>query len=930
MAVNLLFRRSGETEYQSVPTKDGTTVEINKSINIEEQASNTTNEWSKTITVPATPDVNKLFSHIYDVKVYLSGATFNPNLKSDVLLCVDNLPFFQGFAQLLEVRCDLHGALEYDLACFGEAVNLISKLEPISLRQLDWSDLNHTFNSGNVFSTWESGNVTMGEGYVYPMIDYNGKQNNPALWQLSEFYPAVFLKEIWDRCFDYSGFKFESSFINSDRFKSFIMPYAGKFEVLSEADASGKLVSAKRATTAQTIAPSSDASGATKLIFNTEVQDNNNDYNNTTGAYDVSFNKFNVFFRALNCQAVCNVSGTYTSVQVLINAVRKRGTSWQDLGVQYTLSNQNGNGFALNAGQGLTVGVRVLIGRDQDGNIFQQQNDYTFSKVFDLSNVNGALQIGDELYYYVSRINAVSNGITYTDRFSFNLTVDSSIQFQAVQGGRQYGDLYRMQWNFPEDYKASTFLTDIIRMFNLVIYPKTNDEKTLIIEPYADFYEDTLTDWSDKLDLGQPIKSKPLSMSTSKSYLYSYKEGKDRLAKLHQDTYGRIYGTREKITENEFQKEQKKLQVSFIPSVLTNVAGTDRYITAAYELNGVTPKPSPGLRILIYKPEVITSNAYNVNVQGTNVEFDFYAYAGHLDNPSSPTFDLNFGITEAIYYAVGAQVNITNSNVYNVYHSPKINQLTNINSRVVTGIFKLTLPDIINLNFRNKFVFLGTTFRLLSIDGYQPEGDGMTPCTFITDEVREGDTIITVTSNGGSGTIGEEPLPGFNGDPSTGVVNVGSNNDIAPGALQGLVIGDNNTIGAVGRVTLINCNSVIIPSGLQNVTAIDCNDITITSNGVYQNNKLQPKQGVESFTMDSGNTEDTASDGVVNFIVSTDNTNCTLYIDRVEDAIYTLSYDHIDGSVLFIRDKFDIPVLDENTDGVYQFTYTGGSWIRLN
>jgi hypothetical protein len=206
----------------------------------------------------------------------------------------------------------------------------------------------------------------------------------------------------------------------------------------------------------------------------------------------------------------------------------------------------------------------------------------------------------------------------------------------------------------------------------------------------------------------------------------------------------------------------------------------------------------------------------------------------------------------------------------------------------------------------------------------------MTPCTFITDEVTEGDAIITLTSSGGAGAIGEEPLPGFNSDPSTNVINVGNNNNVAQGVLQGLIIGDNNTVGAVGRVTLINCNSVVVSPGLQNVTAIDCDSITISSNGVYQNNKLQPKQGVETFVMNSGNTTDIASDGIVNFVVSTDDTNCTLYIDRISDVIYTLSYNHINGSVLFIRDKFDIAVLDENQDGVYQFTYTGGSWTRLN
>lgn len=920
MAVELWIKRHGANEYSRIAVKDGTDVEITKAIDIDSQVNNLTREWSKTITVPSTPTVNQLFSHIYDLRVYLAGTNFDPNKRSEALIAINGMPFFQGFAQLIEVRSDLHGPIEYDLACFGQSVNLITKVENTKLRDLDWSDLDHVFDSG-ILSTWESGSVTMGSGYVYPMIDYKAKQSSPQTWELGDFYPSIFLKDIWDRTFEFAGFSYESNFINSDRFKSFIMPYAGKFEFLTESGASGRTVSAGRITTGQVIAPSSDASGATKLIFNNEIQDHSGKYNPATGGYTIEFGQTRLFFKTNFCQFRCNITGSYSQISGRIAIARKRGSSWVKIG---DIANLLGTSVSATAGSNYPALAVVGV----NANIF---DNYTFELVIDTASTAYDLQLSDEVFLYVERVNAFNAaGVVINNAFDFVLTIDSTFQAASTSGARQYGDNYEIKWNFPEDYKASTFITDIVRMFNLVMYPKTNDEKTLIIEPYADFYQNTLTDWSDKLDVGQPIKSKPLSMSTSKSYLYSYKEGKDRLAKLHQDTYGRVYGTREKITENEFQKEQKKLDVSFIPSVLTNVAGTDRYITAAYELNGATAKPSPGLRILIYKPEVLTSNAYNVNVLGTNVQFDYYAYAGHLDNPSSPTFDLNFGIPEAIYYAVGAQVSITNSNVYNVYHSSKINQLTNINSRVVTGMFKLTLPDIINLNFRNKFVFLGTTFRLLSIDGYQPKGDGMTPCTFITDEVREGDEIITVTSNGGSGIIGEEPSPGFNSDPSINVINVGNNNNIAPGALQGLVIGDNNTIGAVGRVTLINCNNVVVPSGLQNVTAIDCDGITIEANGVYQNNKLQPKQGFESFTMDAGNTEDTASDGIVNFIVSTDETGCTLYIDPIPGAIYTLSYNHIHGSVLYIRDYNNIAVLDEDQDGLYYFTYDGTTYTRLN
>ena len=919
MAVELYIKRSGATEYTTVPVKDGTTIEINKSIDIETQVNNLTNEWTKTITVPASPTVNQLFSHIYDLRIFLdTTTTFDPNKRSDVLIVDGGLPFFKGFAQLIEVKSDLYGVIEYELACFGESVNLISRLESVNVRDLDWSDLDHVFDSG-ILTTWESGSVTMGSGYVYPMIDYSGKQASPGAWQLTDFYPAVFIKEIWDRAFEEAGFTYQSDFVTSDRFKSFIMPYAGKFEALTQADASGKHVSVSRTSTAQDIVPNSSASGSTKLIFNNEIQDPFNNYNSSTGAFTVDFLNPFCFIRLNNCAVIPTVTNTWAKVFATLRLARKRSNVWTTLETLALMSHHNPS---FPSGQLYTSGTPYSLSLDID-----PLHNTDFSFTFLLTDA----EQGDEFYLFIDNITATAaSGSTTqpsTTSFNFRLSIGSTAIFIPPTGARTYGDNYQINWNFPTDYKASSFITDIVRMFNLILYPHPTDDKKLIVEPYSDFFGNDIVDWSDKLDQSQPLKSKPLSMSTAKTYVYSYKDGGDKLNKVHRDTYGTTFGRRVKTTANQFTKEEKKTDVNFIPSVLTRGKNVDRYHIAAYE-GDTNLKPSPGLRILIYRPEVATINSFTVGFQGVTETRDFYPYAGTLDNPDNPTYDLNFGLPEAIYYVNAGSFTITNNNLYRNYYSGKINQLTSINSRTVEGVFKLGLTDIINLDFRKRYAFKGQTFRLLSVNGFQPNGNGLTPCRFINDELAASDTIVSAISNGGSDVIGQEPSPGFVGDPDPIIINFGSNNLIAPEAPAALIVGDNNTIGA-SRVTLLNCNNIIVPAGLE-VTAIDCNDITLTRSGTYVSNNYQPKAGAETFVLESGNTDATASEGIVNFIVSTDDTTCTLYVDPIPGAIYSLSYNHIHGSVLFVKDYNNVAILDENTDGLYYFSFDGTTYTRLN
>jgi hypothetical protein len=93
-----------------------------------------------------------------------------------------------------------------------------------------------------------------------------------------------------------------------------------------------------------------------------------------------------------------------------------------------------------------------------------------------------------------------------------------------------------------------------------------------------------------------------------------------------------------------------------------------------------------------------------------------YGYAGHLDDPTAPTVDLNFGAPKELFFTLTAG-NLSN-NQFNVYWSGYMREITDKDSKLVTANFYLTAKDILNLDF-SKYVYVdGIAYRLNAIRDY--------------------------------------------------------------------------------------------------------------------------------------------------------------------------------------------------------------------
>lgn len=118
--------------------------------------------WSKTVTIPGTKNNNRIFSHIYEISadswVTIAGVSvyqsFNPNLRTEVVLLNDGVQVLKGNLQLKKALRDRNGNIEYEVALSGDLTSLFYDVGDSKLNDLDWSSYDHIWSKENVVNSW--------------------------------------------------------------------------------------------------------------------------------------------------------------------------------------------------------------------------------------------------------------------------------------------------------------------------------------------------------------------------------------------------------------------------------------------------------------------------------------------------------------------------------------------------------------------------------------------------------------------------------------------------------------------------------------------------------------------------------------------------------------------------------------------------------
>ena len=848
-------------------------------------------DFSKTITIPENRIVNQIFEHAFDVNIDLQ--TFNPNLKTSYQIIQDGVTAIDGYCQLKAIT-NTDGLINYEIQATGKIGNLFEKIRDKYLQDLDLSSLDHSWTSTNIVDSWTA---TIGQGYVYPMIDIGGRSNY-TVWSTQDFKPSIYLKQYIDTILSEAGYTYDSTFLNSDLFKRLIIPYGSGQILLDNSAILCKEFNVQR--TSEQLVDCQDFSDLSnsdnsRLIFNDDsslagyesrvIADGgivealscaeaefgfsedfyntcNNEYNTTTGIYTATNSNKMSFQGVVNFDLLyTNNSGNTTKAlnschtdpdavladfraNVNLYLIEKSGSNYF---VKEKINLDISNNAISNVLDSSIVGATTTI----DNNSIS----YVTGQIDVISGREYFLAIGKVGYNGHISINTQVGGFDYYPSYSnfadfdFILKADSTFGAKLLETEIGIGDTIETKLVVPKEIKQSDLLSSVIKRFNLYIDNDPIDENNLIIETRDDFLTDDRENLEHKVDRSKDFKIMPLGALDAGRFIFKDQLDKDNLNDTYNKVNDEVYGQLTLDVENDFLDKDKTITTIFAPTPLQTIEGDNDRVLSSIQFVDKDNKPAKAtakIRLLYWGGLLDTQKRWSLGLSlfgGTS--YTQYPYAGHLDNPYNPTFDLNWFVPKQLYYdfSYGNKftLNYSNNNVYNIYWKKHIEEITDKNSKILECNLSLRPYDYNELSFRKSYYIDGSYWRLLKVTDFDAIAEQTTKCMFLKVEPKDAFVPEVKPVRGGIEDYSDDTpiptgdmlrFPNNNSGKSLDRLQFG---DTVKGGTRSIVASDNV------EQSLSSTNSLIVGSNDSkafdnNITAINSPSVnTIRSNEAYIN-----------------------------------------------------------------------------------------------
>jgi hypothetical protein len=671
--------------------------------------------YSKNLTFQDTQRNNEAFGFSGVINKYINSDetssnllfwAYNPQVLVPVYIYENGVLIIKGTLRHLKTNRNPNGTKSYQCVITGEIKDFTGMLADKTLSDLDMSNLSHVYNLSSIRSNWNQDPKT--QGYVYPLI-HNGvpfannasvNVNNPNPFQILNFKPAVFVTAILDKIFEDSNVN-----IDDDRNVTRVgLPYNWRLEGSDEFKTMFSNLIIPNNQIKLTNAIEYDGVKTIFKLDKTAVENGNRAFFPPTNS--TQFNAWN-----LVCDNVINVrtdtlklmtpaaafGGTNTaSVQKANTVYNVLRTFKTTATIDYNVSTNNTNGYDM-------IGTIFLFERDAvaesnaDGfNTFDGW-DIVASESFNIpansTNHINQIKITEREYRtgkqlrmsFVSKYPDGSRpGNSWADKYQFAVN-EFDLSFPDVQGSKIVIDIALNESvipTLPTGVKQLDFLNSLRNLFNLYVYTD-NDTRTVVFEPYDDYYERTqglqifnhALDWSSKID-STSASTIETNVEIQKSYQFTWKSDSDYINDYYNKKYNRNYGDLTVTDSKGISDTPKKVELIFssTPTVLAapNVKGQGGFslpIPWIYKMDGDNVAPlDTNIRILHYngvqpfkdnggKDVVVTVisevyNASSVSYSPTAVAISEGAMASNfiMDNTYVPTRDLHFSNPNEAYW----------------------------------------------------------------------------------------------------------------------------------------------------------------------------------------------------------------------------------------------------------------------------------------
>ena len=703
---------------------------------------------SKTIKLPGTQLNCSLMAQVFswsatevDSGISSTFLNFDPAVRIPTRYYHNSLLEFQGVAQLSECRFS-QGTWEFDILLISETIDYIGRLSKVKLSELDMSEYNHLYTRTNQLSNW-AGNIELngvttpnvvagdytGLGYYYGLIDYGYNRAVADTFDVDQIPPQIFVYDILKHAFEYCGLTWSSVFFETQLFKRLLLAFEGG--VLPQIDST--------ASAAQSASMRELNDGSGNLIYYYQVVLNNQ----FQEAYQ---------YDPMDVTVITDPAGQVQGTNAMRFVASSEGTFTVNYYGDHTLDIVTPVG--VDANTQYTLELHIFV----DNSLVSSDTVYTGSLV----NYNTNQSLGIAFTYSRDVYVLINQEITCEIklRLNTNTTIPSALhttEYTLTSDGA-YLDIIKKIQNltagtlvnistFLPQMDAGTFFKGLVTMFNLYVKPNVDDPTIMEIEPLNDFYNSSADaiDWTAKVDYSKEVSVIPTINYASKNYKFRWEEDEDYFNKKYRTDWAKDYGNYGIESTNQFAQGDTDFTVPFAQKLLAqipydDVTFTDLIVPRSFQMQqnedgSLEMQQMKGKPFIVQLGGLRTGSWIHVDELSVPHNETDYPYVGHLDSLDTPTFDLNWGVPEYVYWVTATY---PTNNLY-MYHEKFIKELLSRYGKEVQLSAMIDSNDIFTLDFRNLIKIDGVVFRLQAIKDYDSGKDESTKLELI--RIIEGEGI---------------------------------------------------------------------------------------------------------------------------------------------------------------------------------------------
>ena len=648
---------------------------------------------SQQFDLPSSTTNDKFFRAAYNINAAVVVG-FKNSVECQVLQSGNEV--YKGNLMLDEVVSDGEKDNVYKVTVVNETIDFQTEIQDQYIRDLDFSEYNHDYTMANITGSFETSSFFSGDIF-YPLVDYgtdgtdngiplletggqNGKFDNSASpMKQIQFKPAIRTKTIIDKIFESVGYEYSSSFFNSADFKNtyVLTTPSDKLGIQTQGyQDSGFFV---QISPPQTISPSP---ALVKQTYPTENYDPAGGYDTGTSTYTVQ----------TDGQYAFKIDGGISAPDGTGNPTRKE------------------------------YNIQIRINGSTQ---FAQFFDLVGSTSGQINFVTPGLTLaqGDTVEVY-HRYTMFSTGTT-PDLTLTSQTFSTIYAPTTVAGGN-----VDLSQQFDQDALSIDFLKGVIEMFNLVVEPKVNERKTLIIEPFDTWRDSGDTkDWTLKFDEATKISIKHPIQEQPRKLKYSLEEDEDPLNQYSLTNFRRdqVYGTHIFTADTDVAQGEREVGSFFAATPTKGVPGGGNIIIPQLYKAGDGEKKTFQFkpRLLYRLNERPTNDAlggkiYVKNDSGGSTGLTEYSTLSILNSlpATSDTKGLHFNTNTWYPFHQNYQEGKTINGLFNEYWGRYINELYDDEARLLTCNINFEPYELASIKLNDKIFIKDAYYRINKISGF--------------------------------------------------------------------------------------------------------------------------------------------------------------------------------------------------------------------